>query len=90
MDLNTFGCRAARATESIFSFAAFVAEAEDLSSDLRYADAWLDAEIVNALALAAWDEQGRPRDWTAEWQQTFRNDAIKSLAELKNAGKATL
>jgi hypothetical protein len=74
----------------MFSFAAFVAEAEDLSSDPHYANAWLDAEIVNALALAAWEDQGRPRDWAAEWQQTFRNDAIKALAELKNAGKASL
>ncbi|UXC18839.1 hypothetical protein [Comamonas squillarum] len=59
MDLNTFESRATRATESMFSFAAFVAAAEDLSTDPRYADAWLDAEIVNALALAAWEEQGR-------------------------------
>ena len=72
----------------MFSFAACVAAAEDLSTDPRYADAWLDAEIVNA--LAAWEEQGRPRDWSAQWQQTFRKDAIKAMAVLKNAGKASL
>nr|WP_312986626.1 hypothetical protein [Comamonas koreensis] len=74
----------------MFSFAAFVAAAEDLSTDPRYADAWLDAEIVNALAMAAWEEQGRLRDWSAQWQQTFRKDAIKAMAVLKNAGKARL
>lgn len=41
-------------------------------------------------ALAAWEEQGRPRDWSAQWQQTFRNEVIKAMAALKNAGKASL
>ncbi|MEJ5128305.1 hypothetical protein WH367_19855 [Comamonas sp. MYb21] len=54
MDLNTFESRATRATERIFSFAAFVAAAKDPSTDPRYANAWLDAEIVNA--LAGWEE----------------------------------
>ncbi|WP_148293050.1 hypothetical protein [Comamonas sp. B-9] len=88
MDLNTFESRATRATERIFSFAAFVAAAKDPSTDPRYADAWLDAEIVNA--LAAWEEQGRPRDWSAQWQQTFRNEVIQAMAALKKAGKARL
>lgn len=90
MNLLTFERRADQATENCLSFAKFVAEAEFLSDDPCYRAAWFDAEMVNALALAEWEDQGRPDDWADEWQRAFKADAVEVTRALRSAGKTVL
>ena len=40
---------------------------------------WFEMEIVNALALTEWEEQGSPSDWLFQWCAGYQSDA-KSLA----------
>jgi len=39
-------------------------------------------EIVNALALAEWEEQGSPLDWHERWCEGYQADAQALLSEL--------
>jgi hypothetical protein len=88
LKLSTFERRADEATSNLFAFAKFVAETEDLSGDSRYAAAWLEAEVVNAAALEAWDAQGRPQEWNDEWQRNFKAEATEVVAQLREVIKA--
>ena len=90
MNLATFERRAERAVDSCLSFARFVADTEFLSDDPHYNALWFEAEIVNAVALAEWEVQGRPDDWADEWRPTFKADAIKVTQALRSAGNAAL
>jgi len=81
--------RGARASEDLFAWASFVAETEFLWQDsalVKDADAWqslwFELENVNGLALAEWEEQGRPADWSAVWCENYRQDARELVAEL--------
>lgn len=78
-----------RASEDVFAWASFVAETEFLwqNSDLvpdadAWQSLWFELEIVNGLALAEWDEQGRPADWSTTWRENYQQDARELAAEL--------
>ncbi|TFY86887.1 hypothetical protein DYL61_27125 [Pseudomonas nabeulensis] len=78
-----------RASEDLFAWAAFVAQTEFLWQDkglVEDADAWqrvwFELEIINGLALAQWDEQGRPEDWSCCWNEAYRQEARALAAEL--------
>ncbi|MBD8162200.1 hypothetical protein [Erwinia persicina] len=80
---------AERASEDLFAWASFVAHTEFLWQDsalVTDADAWqslwFELEIVNGLALAEWEEQGRPADWSASWRENYQQDARELAAEL--------
>ncbi|AQL35329.1 hypothetical protein [Pseudomonas syringae] len=70
-------------------WAAFVAHTEFLWQDtalipdgVAWQRQWFELEILNALALAEWEEQGRADDWTAPWRATYQQDAIQLTTEL--------
>ena len=78
-----------RASEDLFAWSAFVAQTEFLWQDAALVqDAaawqrlWFELEIINALALAQWEDQGRPQDWSCVWNKDYRNDAAALAAEL--------
>ncbi len=77
------------AAEDGFNFANFVAQTEFLWQDsalVMDADAWqrqwFELEIVNGLALAEWDEQGRPDGGSASWGENYQQDARELVAGL--------
>nr|WP_314872324.1 hypothetical protein [uncultured Pseudomonas sp.] len=78
-----------RAAESVCTWSAFVAATEFLWQDadlIKDSDAWqalwFELEIVNALALAEWDEQGRPGDWSVRWCEGYQQDAAELARQL--------
>jgi hypothetical protein len=86
---------AAHATESVFAFAAFTRQTEDLFSDSqdvnaleRYQSVWFELEIVNATALAEWESDGRPLRWDEPWAENFRPDALETLELVREAAAA--
>lgn len=90
MSIPDFDRWSLNATADVVAFARFVAQTEflfDGASDAdalaQYRAAWLDAEILNALALERWDEAGRPADWSAVWRADFAHDAAQTVAALQ-------
>lgn len=80
------------ATADVAAYAHFIAQSEFLLADAadadareRYAHAWFDAEILNALALERWDGEGRPVEWDAPWREDFQQDAMQAVAALRAA-----
>ncbi|VVD60510.1 hypothetical protein PTE30175_00075 [Pandoraea terrae] len=83
--------RAQQALKSQLSFAEFVLFAETWCDEMpssvdpkiaaQYRDAWFELEIVNALALEAWDSDGRPRDWDDQWCDLHKDEAEEVLVE---------
>ncbi|MFP5425095.1 MAG: hypothetical protein ACLGJA_04505 [Gammaproteobacteria bacterium] len=80
---------ARQADEDVFSWASFVAQTEFLWQDTTLVpDAcawqalWFELEIVNALALAEWDEHGRPVDWADCWREGYKQQVQGLLAAL--------
>lgn len=80
---------AEHATQDIFLWSHFVASTEYLWQDTaRVTDAaawqrqWFELEILNGLALAEWDEAGRPQDWSARWREGYRQEAGELLEGL--------
>lgn len=78
-----------RAAQDIYAWSAFVAATEFLWQDaalVKDRDAWqalwFELEIVNALALAEWDEQGRPGDWSVRWGKDYQQDAAELAGRL--------
>lgn len=78
-----------RASQDVFAWSAFVAQTEFLWQDtdlVTDADAWqrlwFELEIVNGLALAEWDDQGRPADGACHWRETYQQDAAALTSEL--------
>lgn len=78
-----------RASDDLFAWSSFVARTEFLWQDetlVSDAEAWqslwFELEIVNGLALAEWEEQGRPADWSAVWCENYQQDARELVAEL--------
>jgi hypothetical protein len=77
---------------NIASFARFVSYAEDLSqldelfenesSKDNYQQIWFELEIVNALALSEWENEGRPSDWQTRWESDYKQDASELMNEL--------
>lgn len=43
---------------------------------------WFELEIVNGLALAEWDEQGRPVHGLASWRENYQQEARSLATEL--------
>ncbi|MBX8609510.1 hypothetical protein K5D65_20180 [Pseudomonas cichorii] len=81
--------QAERASEDLFAWADFVTQTEFLWQDntlIEDAEAWqslwFELEILNGLALAEWEEQGRPADWSAAWHNAYQQDARELAAEL--------
>lgn len=81
--------QAEQASQDLFHWSRFVAQTEFLWQDTtRVKDAaawqrqWFELEIVNGLALAEWEEQGRPEEWTARWREAYQQDAFGLVSEL--------
>ncbi|TLP62962.1 MULTISPECIES: hypothetical protein [Pseudomonas] len=77
------------AHEDLKSWSSFVALTEfvwqntTLVSDAaKWESIWFEMEIVNALALAQWEEQGSPLDWHARWCEGYQADAQALSSEL--------
>lgn len=76
----------------VASFAKFVSYAEDLAqlNDLfeneknrnSYQIIWFELEIVNALALSEWEDEGCPDDWQSRWELDYKSDASELMNEL--------
>jgi hypothetical protein len=78
-----------RASEDLFAWSAFVAQTEFLWQDtasvqdaVAWQRLWFELEIVNGLALAQWEDQGRPDDWSCNWNKAYRQDAAALATEL--------
>ncbi|MNV80160.1 hypothetical protein D3C71_1737490 [compost metagenome] len=90
--LRDFDALARAATADVVAFAHFVDQSEflcartdDAAARERYAEAWFDAEIINALALDRWDAEGRPAVWDATWRSAFQPDAAQAVAGMRAA-----
>ena len=84
-----FRIQASAALESVFAFAEFVERTESLfdsheNGDFvrRYNDAWFELEMVNAVALADWEDDGRPAHWDDKWEKKYKMDASEVVDEL--------
>jgi hypothetical protein len=89
MDVQELHQRAKSASDSVYKLADFAKATEHLFSNCpdeaaleRYRATWFELEIVNAAALAEWEADGRPQDWSAEWQQTFRDEAVTVINQM--------
>lgn len=81
----------------VVSFAKFVNYAEGLpqvdelfedeQNKDNYQQIWFELEIINALALSEWENEGRPTDWQARWESDYKHDASELIAELLGALK---
>ncbi|TFY90615.1 hypothetical protein DYL59_08730 [Pseudomonas kairouanensis] len=78
-----------RASDNLFAWAAFVAQTEFLWQDtalVQDAEAWqrlwFELEIINGLALSQWDDQGKPADWSHNWNKGYRQEAAALATEL--------
>ncbi|WNN44887.1 hypothetical protein [Winslowiella toletana] len=81
----------------VVSFARFVSYAEDLPrlNELfenehnrdNYQKIWFELEIINALALSEWENEGRPADWQTRWESEYKHDASGLMDELLNTLK---
>lgn len=88
MNKVEFFNKADEATENHLTFARFISEAEHLFDTPSYADAWFEAEIVNAVALGDWENEGSPTDWSDKWKKEFMHDATETINVLKGAAEA--
>lgn len=76
----------------VVSFARFVSYAENLPqlNELfedecnrdNYQKIWFELEIINALALSAWEDEGCPADWQTRWELGYKQDASELMDEL--------
>lgn len=76
----------------VVSFARFVSYAEDLPqlNELfedehnrdNYQKIWFELEIINALALSEWENEGFPADWQTRWESEYKHDASELMDEL--------
>ncbi|SFI96638.1 MULTISPECIES: hypothetical protein [unclassified Pseudomonas] len=78
-----------RASHGLFAWSQFVAHTECLWQDTTLVtDAaawqrqWFELEIINGLALAEWEEQGRPEDFSARWREGYQQEAFGLVNEL--------
>ncbi|MGU9857402.1 hypothetical protein [Pseudomonas sp. LF245] len=83
-----------RASEDLFAWSAFVAQTEFLWQDIALVEdaiawqrVWFELEIINGLALAQWDDEGRPDDWTYAWNKDYRQEATGLATELAGLTK---
>lgn len=78
-----------RASEDVFAWAAFVAQTEFLWQDeasvqdaVAWQRIWLELEILNGLALAQWEDEGKPINWSCRWNTEYRLEAAALANEL--------
>ncbi|WP_260441037.1 hypothetical protein [Pseudomonas putida] len=72
-----------KAWSSFVAVTEFVWQNTTLVSDAaRWESIWFEMEIVNALALSEWEEQGSPLDWHERWCEGYQPDAQALLSEL--------
>ncbi|MNL07806.1 hypothetical protein D3C87_1284980 [compost metagenome] len=97
MNRHEFDNLALTATDDVVAFAKFVQRTEFLfagSSDADslkcYQGAWFEVEIVNAAALAAWGDDGRPVKWDYEWRSLYQSSASEVITLLKDAARPFL
>ena len=77
------------AHKDLKSWSGFVALTEFLgqntalvSDAARWESIWFEMEIVNALALAEWEEDGYPLDWHSRWCDGYQADAQALVSQL--------
>ena len=80
---------AQEAPQDLMSWSRFVAQTQfawqipNLVSDAEgWQTIWFEMEIVNALALAEWEEDGSPQDWSHRWCEGYEQDAHGLVSEL--------
>ncbi|WP_278938757.1 MULTISPECIES: hypothetical protein [Pseudomonas] len=80
---------AERASDDLFAWSSFVAQTEFLWQNTALVEdgdawqrVWFELEILNGLALAEWDDQGRPDDWSNNWAAGYRQEAAALTTEL--------
>ncbi|ARF66937.1 hypothetical protein B7C51_02635 [Paenibacillus larvae subsp. pulvifaciens] len=80
---------------NVFLFAKFVSDSEffavqnpqifkNLSLVDEYTTLWGELEIVNALALCQWEEDGRAKEWGKHWTENYKEQATEAVHELIN------
>ena len=68
---------------SFVSLTEFVWQDHALVTDAaRWQAIWFEMEIVNALALAEWEEQGSLDDWLHQWRAGYQADAQVLVSQL--------
>ena len=89
-----------RASEDVFAWAAFVAQTEFLWKDpasvqdaVAWQRIWFELEILNGLALAHWEDDGKPFNWSCRWNTDYRqeasalaNDLLELLCNAESSG----
>ncbi|RIZ40717.1 hypothetical protein [Pseudomonas putida] len=80
---------AQEAPQTLMTWSRFVAQTEfvwknpKLVSDAEgWQTLWFEMEIVNGLALAEWEEEGSPQDWSHRWIEAYQRDAEGLIVEL--------
>ena len=80
---------AQEAPQALMSWSRFVAQTEfawqipNLVSDAEgWQTIWFEIEIVNALALAEWEEDGSPQNWLHRWREGYEQDARGLIEQL--------
>ncbi|KWU48309.1 hypothetical protein [Pseudomonas palleroniana] len=63
-------------TEFVWQHSALVTDCEGWQA------IWFEMEIVNGLALAEWEEEGFPQDWSQRWHEGYEQDARELVPEL--------
>nr|WP_314568226.1 hypothetical protein [uncultured Pseudomonas sp.] len=78
-----------RASEDLFAWAVFVAQTELLWQDTAsvqnavvWQRVWFELEILNGLALAQWEDEGKPDNWSCLWSTDYRQEAAALVNEL--------
>lgn len=78
-----------RASEDVFAWAAFVAQTEFLWQDtasvkdaVAWQRTWFELEMLNGLALAQWEDEGKPINWSCRWNIGYRQEAAALANEL--------
>ncbi|MFP3518681.1 hypothetical protein SB766_21095 [Pseudomonas sp. SIMBA_077] len=78
-----------KASQGLFLWSQFVADTEFLWQDTAlvidaeaWQQQWFELEIINGLALAQWEEQGKPQDWSACWREGYQQEAAELAQEL--------
>lgn len=81
------------ASSNIFLYSSFVSSTEFILNDKnlkiinkdKYKDCWNEMEILNAIALAEWEDDGKPLSWEEKWKAIYQNDAKNLITNfLKN------
>jgi len=55
---------------------------ESVEDKKNYEQTWFELEIINALALSQWETEGRPTDWSNQWNLTYKRDAADVMSKL--------